>query len=65
MIPTYDEKRKTFNKAEVALNKIKKKIEKQKKDNKVSGPFYKNGCIIYCSKSRLEEVKEKFKLDEK
>ena len=61
---TNEEKRRYQNKSNQVLKKIKANIEKQKSNNNVAGPFYKDGCVIYCSKSRLEEVKSKFKLDE-
>ena len=61
---TNEEKKLAHNKSYKVLNRIKTNIEKHKKNNNVAGPFYKDGCIIYCSKNRLEEVKSKFKLDE-
>jgi len=61
---TNEDKKRAHNKSNRVLNKIKTSIENHKKNNNVAGPFYKDGCIIYCSKSKLEEVKDKFKLNE-
>ena len=61
---TNEEKKRYQNKSNQVLRKIKANIEKHKSNNNVAGPFYKDGCVIYCSKNRLEEVKSKFKLDE-
>ena len=61
---TNEEKKRYQNKSNQALKKIKASIAKHKSNNNVAGPFYKDGCVIYCSKSRLEEVKSKFKLNE-
>ena len=61
----YTDKKRTYTKTQKALDRMNKNIEKHKKNNTIAGPFYKNGCIIWCSKNKLEEINEKFKLNEK
>jgi phosphotransacetylase len=58
----YTDKKRTYTKTQKALDRMNQNIEKHKKNNTIAGPFYKNGCIIWCSKNRLEEVKEKFNI---
>tara|TARA_R100001443_G_scaffold6172_1_gene14928 strand:+ start:16314 stop:16508 length:195 start_codon:yes stop_codon:yes gene_type:complete len=61
---TNEEKKRYLSKSNKVLKKIKSSIKKHRDNDNIAGPFYKDGCIIYCSKNRLEEVKSKFKLDE-
>lgn len=57
------EKLKGKRDAHAALDKAKKIVATSVKNKDTVGPFYKDGCIIYCSKDRLEEVLEKYNID--
>lgn len=58
-----EEKLKGKKDAHAALERAKAIIEKKRKNKDIAGPFYKDGCIVYCSKSREEEVLEKFNIN--
>jgi hypothetical protein len=49
--------------AQEALAKAKALEAKRHKNKDTAGPFYKDGCMIYCSKGREEEVLEKFNIN--
>ena len=56
------EKLKGKKEANDALAKAKALEAQRRKNKDTVGPFYKDGCIIYCSKGREEEVLEKFNI---
>lgn len=58
-----EEKHKGRREAHEALERAKALVKKRLKNKDTAGPFYKDGCVIYCSKDRVEEVLEKYNID--
>ena len=58
-----EEKLKGKREAHQALEKAKALVKQRLKNKDTAGPFYKDGCIIYCSKDRVEEVLDKYNID--
>jgi len=58
-----EEKLKGRREAHKALERAKALVQERRKNKDTAGPFYKDGCIIYCSKDRVEEVLEKYNID--
>jgi len=58
-----EEKHKGRREAHEALERAKALVKERLKNKDTAGPFYKDGCVIYCSKDRVEEVLEKYNID--
>ena len=56
------EKSKGRKEAHEALERAKALVKERQKNKDTAGPFYKDGCMIYCSKEREAEVREKFNI---
>ena len=59
---TNEEKAKYNKKSQVTLDKIKSSIKRHVDNKNVAGPFYVDGCVIYCNKEKVKEVKEKYNI---